>query len=163
MHMWVDSDACPRIIKEVIQRAAQRLNIPTTFVANQGQQLPRLPIFRFVQVEKGQDVADMYIIKEARKGDLVITQDIPLAAELVAAGIHAINPRGELYTESNVRERLNLRDFMDQMRGAGYVTGGPPPLNEKDKQLFANSLDRLLTKLLRDAAREATAEPKSDT
>jgi uncharacterized protein YaiI (UPF0178 family) len=148
------------MIKEVIQRAAQRLNIPTTFVANQVQQLPKLPIFRFVQVDKGQDVADMYILKEARLGDLVITQDIPLAAELVGAGIHAINPRGELYTPDNVRERLNLRDFMDQMRGAGMVTGGPPPLQEKDKQLFANSLDRLLTKLMRESARKIGETPK---
>ncbi len=160
MHIWVDSDACPRIIKEVIQRAAQRLSIPTTFVANQVQQLPKLPIFRFIQVDKGQDVADMYILKEAKQGDLVITQDIPLAAELVAAGIHAINPRGELYTPENIRERLNLRDFMDQMRGAGLASGGPPPLNEKDKQLFANSLDRLLTKLTRDAARKQAEAPK---
>ena len=160
MHIWVDSDACPRMIKEVIQRAAQRLNIPTTFVANQVQQLPKLPIFRFVQVDKGQDVADMYILKEARLGDLVITQDIPLAAELVGAGIHAIYPRGELYAPDNVRERLNLRDFMDQMRGAGMVTGGPPPLQEKDKQLFANSLDRLLTKLMRESARKTGETPK---
>ncbi|MFY7930270.1 MAG: YaiI/YqxD family protein, partial [Oligoflexus sp.] len=98
---------------------------------------------------KGQDVADSYIVAHAQLGDLVITQDIPLAAELVAKNIHAINPRGELYTPANVRERLNMRDFMDGMRGAGLVTGGPPPFNEKDKQLFANSLDRLLTKLNR--------------
>ena len=148
MHIWVDADACPRMIKEVILRAAQRLQVAVTFVANSPQQLPRQDLISFVQVPKGQDVADSYIVAHAQKGDLVITQDIPLAAELIDLDIHAINPRGELYTPSNVRERLNLRDFMDQMRGAGLSSGGPPPLNEKDKQLFANSLDRLLRKLL---------------
>ena len=148
MHIWVDADACPRMIKDVILRAAQRLQVPVTFVANSPQQLPRQNLVSFVQVEKGSDVADSYIVAHAKPGDLVITQDIPLAAELIALEIHAINPRGELYTPSNVRERLNLRDFMDQMRGAGLSSGGPPPLNEKDKQLFANSLDRLLRKLL---------------
>jgi uncharacterized protein YaiI (UPF0178 family) len=149
MEIWVDSDACPRAIKEIALKAAQRLKLTITFVANQSQQLPRADSVRFVQVDKGQDVADSYIVAHAQLGDLVITQDIPLAAELVAKNIHAINPRGELYTPANVRERLNMRDFMDGMRGAGLVTGGPPPFNEKDKQLFANSLDRLLTKLNR--------------
>lgn len=158
MEIWVDADACPRIVKEVILRAAQRLKVPTTFVANSPQHLPRQDLLNFVQVEKGQDVADSYIVAKAKPGDLVITQDIPLAAELIALRIHAINPRGELYTESNVRERLNMRDFMDQMRGAGLASGGPPPLNDRDRQLFANSLDRLLTKLLRDAA----LAPKSE-
>lgn len=149
MEIWVDSDACPRAIKEIALKAAQRLKLTITFVANQAQHLPRADTVRFVQVDKGQDVADSYIVAHAQLGDLVITQDIPLAAELVAKNIHAINPRGELYTPANVRERLNMRDFMDGMRGAGLVTGGPPPFNEKDKQLFANSLDRLLTKLNR--------------
>lgn len=149
MRIWVDADACPRAIKEVILRAGERRKIRITFVANQGQSLPRSLLVDFVQVEKGSDVADAYILAQAKPGDLVITQDIPLAAELVAASVHTINPRGELYTEANIRERLNMRDFMDQMRGAGLTTGGPPPLNEKDKQLFANSLDRLLTRLSR--------------
>ena len=149
MQIWIDSDACPRAIKDIALKAAQRLRLLITFVANQSQQLPRAEHVRFIQVEKGQDVADSYILAHAQQGDLVITQDIPLAAELVARSIHAINPRGELYTPENIRERLNLRDFMDSMRGAGLVSGGPPPFNEKDKQLFANSLDRLLTKLHR--------------
>lgn len=149
MRIWVDADACPKIIKEVILKAGERLKIRMTFVANQGQSLPRSNLVDFVQVEKGSDVADAYILAQAKPGDLVITQDIPLAAELVAAQIHTINPRGELYTEANIRERLNMRDFMDQMRGAGLASGGPPPLNDKDKQLFANSLDRLLTRLTR--------------
>lgn len=151
MEIWVDADACPRTIKDVILRSAQRQKIQTTFVANAPQTLPRQDLIQFVQVEKGQDVADSYILAHAKRGDLVITQDIPLAAELVALDIHAINPRGELYTASNIRERLSMRDFMDQMRGAGLSSGGPPPLNERDKQLFSNSLDRLLTKLLREA------------
>jgi len=149
MHLWIDSDACPRVIKEIILKASERLQVPITFVANQSQAMPRSQLVSFVQVEKGADVADSYIIANAKLGDLVVTQDIPLAAELVGAGIHAINPRGELYTIDNVRERLNMRDFMDNMRGAGLATGGPPPLNERDKQIFANSLDRLLTRLLR--------------
>lgn len=147
MQIWVDADACPRIIKDIILRAAARLEMEVTFVANSPQNLPRQNSVHFVQVEKGMDVADSYIIAQAKAGDLVITQDIPLAAELVAQAIHAINPRGELYTDSNIRERLNMRDFMDQMRGAGLSSGGPPPINDKDKQLFANSLDRILRKL----------------
>lgn len=150
MQIWVDSDACPRVIKDILLKAAQRLQIPITFVANQSQALPRLPLVRFVQVDKGADVADSYIVAHAKTGDLVVTQDIPLAAELVDAGIYAINPRGELYTVDNIRERLNMRDFMEQMRGAGLVSGGPPPISERDKQLFANSLDRLLTRMLRE-------------
>ncbi|MFW7378529.1 MAG: YaiI/YqxD family protein [Oligoflexus sp.] len=149
MHLWIDADACPRVIRDIVLKASERLQIPITFVANQLQALPKSQFVRFIKVDKGADVADSYIIENARVGDLVVTQDIPLAAELVAAGIHAINPRGELYTEDNVRERLNMRDFMDNMRGAGLTSGGPPPLNDRDKQLFANSLDRLLTKLHR--------------
>ncbi len=147
MRIWIDADACPRAIKDVILRAGERLKVRMTFVANSSQTLPRSALVDSVHVAKGSDIADAHILAEARPGDLVITQDIPLAAELVAANVHAINPRGELYTEANIRERLNMRDFMDQMRGAGLSSGGPPPLNEKDKQLFANSLDRLLTRL----------------
>lgn len=149
MHLWIDSDACPRVIKDIILKASERLQVPITFVANQSQAMPRSPLNSFVQVDKGADVADSYIIANAKVGDLVVTQDIPLAAELVGAGIHAINPRGELYTTDNIRERLNMRDFMDNMRGAGLATGGPAPINDRDKQIFANSLDRLLTRLLR--------------
>jgi uncharacterized protein YaiI (UPF0178 family) len=148
MKLWIDADACPRAIKEVIIRAAERLRIPTVFVANSFQQLPRSAVLSFVQVPKGFDVADSYVLANCEEGDVCVTQDIPLAAELVAKKVHALNPRGEHYTESNVRERLNMRDFMDSMRGAGMVTGGPPPLNAQDVQLFANSFDRLLTKLV---------------
>lgn len=147
MKIWIDADACPRAIKDVVIRAAERLKIPTCFVANSFQQLPRSSILSFVQVPKGFDVADNYVLAHCEAGDVVVTQDIPLAAELVAKNVHALNPRGEHYTESNIRERLNMRDFMDSMRGSGMVTGGPAPFNEQDVRLFANSFDRLLTKL----------------
>jgi uncharacterized protein YaiI (UPF0178 family) len=147
--IWIDADACPRAIKDVVIRAAERLKIPTTFVANSYQTLPRSAILSFVQVPKGFDVADSYVLAHCEEGDVVVTQDIPLAAELVAKKVHALNPRGEHYTESNIRERLNMRDFMDSMRGAGMATGGPPPFHEGDVKLFANSFDRLLTKLTR--------------
>jgi hypothetical protein len=149
MQLWVDSDACPRPIKDIVAKAAERLQVTLTFVANQFHSVPKSPLIHFVKVGKGDDVADSYILNHAAAGDVVITQDIPLAAELVELGVHAINPRGEHYTRENIRERLNMRDFMDQMRGAGLSSGGPPPLNDRDKQAFANSLDRLLTQRLR--------------
>lgn len=147
MKIWIDADACPRPIKDVIIRAAERLRQPTCFVANSFQQLPNSSVLSFVQVPKGFDVADSYVLAHCSSGDVCVTQDIPLAAELVALGIHAINPRGEHYTASNIRERLNMRDFMDGMRGAGFTTGGPAPLSDQDVRTFANSFDRLLTKL----------------
>lgn len=147
MQIWVDADACPKPIKAIIIKAAERLKLPVCFVANRYQQLPRSSLVRMVQVDYGADVADSYILAHASSGDLVVTQDIPLAAELIEANIHAMNPRGELYTADNVRERLGIRDFAESLRGAGVHTGGPPPLNERDKQSFANSFDRLLTKL----------------
>jgi uncharacterized protein YaiI (UPF0178 family) len=147
--IWIDADACPRAIKDVVIRAAERLKIPTTFVANSYQTLPRSAILSFVQVPKGFDVADSYVLAHCEEGDVVVTQDIPLAAELVAKKVHALNPRGEHYTENNIRERLNMRDFMDSMRGAGMATGGPPPFHEGDVKLFSNSFDRLLTKVTR--------------
>jgi len=147
MKIWIDADACPRAIKDIVIRAAERLKISTCFVANSSQQLPRSVFLQFVQVPKGFDVADSYVLAHCEAGDVVVTQDIPLAAELVAKSVHALNPRGEHYTESNIRERLNVRDFMDSMRGAGVVTGGPPPFNEQDVRAFSNSFDRLLTKL----------------
>jgi hypothetical protein len=144
MQIWVDADACPRGIKNILYRTAQRLQLPLTLVANHGLQVPRSPLIKAVQVQAGFDVADNYIVQQCRPDDLVITADIPLAAEVVAQGASAINPRGERYTPENIRQRLAMRDFMEQMRATGQVSGGPPPLDNTDKQAFANALDRLL-------------------
>lgn len=145
--IWVDADACPRAIKEILYRAAERVGVPLILVANQPLHVPRSELIRSVRVASGFDVADNYIVKQAEAGDLVITADIPLAAEAVAKGCLAINPRGELYTEDNVRQRLNMRDFMDTLRGCGVDTGGPASLTKADRQAFANQLDRLLAKM----------------
>ena len=145
--IWVDADACPRAIKEILYRAAERVGLPLTLVANQPLHVPRTELIRSVRVGAGFDVADNYIVQQAEAGDLVITADIPLAAEAVAKGCLAINPRGELYTEDNVRQRLNMRDFMDDLRGCGVDTGGPPALTKRDRQAFADQLDRLLAKM----------------
>lgn len=144
--IWVDADACPRVIKDMLYRVADRVPIAVIFVANQGITTPRSPHIRFVQVAAGFDVADNHIAQQAHCGDIVITADIPLAAEVIAKGCLAINPRGELYTTENIRQRLNMRDFMDTMRASGVNTGGPPPLNQADRMAFANQLDRLLAK-----------------
>ena len=142
--IWVDADACPKVIKEILFRAAERVGLPLTLVANQPLRVPVSPFIRSVQVAAGFDVADSFIVQQARAGDLVITADIPLAAEVVDKGCLALSPRGELYTEENVRQRLALRDFMDDLRGSGVNTGGPPALSQADRQAFANCLDRLL-------------------
>jgi uncharacterized protein YaiI (UPF0178 family) len=144
MHIWVDADACPAVIKEILYRAAQRVGVPLTLVANQPLRTPPSPLIRTVQVRQGFDVADDHISERVQPGDLVITGDIPLAAQVVEKGGDAINPRGERYTPDNIRERLAMRNFMEELRGAGEVTGGPPPLNQADRQAFANALDRLL-------------------
>ena len=144
--MWVDADACPKVIKDILYRAAQRVQMPLTLVANHPLQVPRSPLIRALQVAAGFDVADNYLVQQSCPGDLVITADIPLAAELVAKGVIAINPRGEQYTPENIRQRLAMRDFMQQMRDSGQVSGGPPPLDNGDKQAFANTLHRLLAK-----------------
>jgi len=144
MHIWVDADACPRPVKEILFRAAERKQIPLTLVANQPLSTPPSKVIRSVQVGAGFDVADNHIVQHARAGDLVITADIPLAAEVVAQGCTAINPRGEPYTRENIRERLNMRDFMDSLRSSGVDTGGPATYGQKEKQAFANTLDRLL-------------------
>ncbi len=144
--MWVDADACPKVIKDILYRAAQRVQMPLTLVANHPLQVPRSPLIQALQVAAGFDVADNYLVQQSCPGDLVITADIPLAAELVAKGVIAINPRGEQYTPENIRQRLAMRDFMQQMRDSGQVSGGPPPLDNSDKQAFANTLDRLLAK-----------------
>ena len=144
MQIWVDADACPKVIKDILFRAAARTGIALTLVANQPMQTPSARHIRTLQVAPGFDVADNEIVRRVAAGDLVITADIPLASEVIAKGAHALNPRGELYTRENIGARLNMRDFMDNLRGSGIHTGGPPPLNQADRQAFANNLDRLL-------------------
>ena len=144
--IWVDADACPKVIKEILYRAADRVGVPLILVANQPLQVPRSRNIRSIQVGAGFDVADNHIVQQTETGDLVITADIPLAAEVIARGCLALNPRGELYTEDNIRERLNMRDFMDTLRGSGVDTGGPPSFSQADRQAFANQLDRLLAR-----------------
>ncbi len=142
--IWVDADACPKVIKEILFRAAERVGMALTLVANQPLHTPRSRYIRSIQVAAGFDVADNHIVQQAEKGDLVITADIPLAAEAIAKGCLALDPRGELYTEENVRQRLNMRDFMDTLRNSGVDTGGPASLSQTDRRAFANQLDRLL-------------------
>jgi len=144
--IWVDADACPKVIKDILFRAADRVGVPVTLVANQPLQVPRSRYIRSIRVAGGFDVADNHIVQQAEAGDLVITADIPLAAEVVANGCLALNPRGELYTEDNIRQRLNMRDFMDTLRSSGVDTGGPASLSHADRQAFANQLDRLLAR-----------------
>lgn len=147
MKIWVDADACPVVIKDILFRAAIRTKINTTLVANHVLRVPPSPYISFLQVTHGFDVADNEIVARLAQGDLVITGDIPLAAEVVEKGGHALNPRGELYTIENIKARLTMRDFMDSLRSSGVNTGGPPALNQADRQAFANQLDSLLTKL----------------
>ena len=142
--IWVDADACPKVIKDILFRAAERVGVSVVLVANQALLVPRSRYIRTVQVEQGFDVADAWIVKQASPGDLVITADIPLAAEAVAKGCQALNPRGEHYTTENIRQRLNMRDFMDTLRGSGMDTGGPAALSQADRMAFANALDRWL-------------------
>lgn len=144
MKIWVDADACPVVIKDILFRAAERTQTTTTLLANHYLKIPPSQVISFVQVSAGFDVADNEIVKRAKPNDLVITADIPLAAEVVAKGCLALNPRGELYTESNIRQRLNMRDFMDTLRSSGIDTGGAPPISQADRQAFANNLDKLL-------------------
>ena len=144
MQIWVDADACPNVIKEILFRAADRVAVQITLVANQAIQVPRSRHIRSIQVASGFDVADNYIVQQAQAGDLVVTADIPLASEAIDKGCLALNPRGELYTTENIRQRLNMRDFMDTMRGSGIDTGGPPAFSQADRMAFANQLDRLL-------------------
>ena len=145
MQIWVDADACPLAIKEILYRAAERTQLAMTLVANKPLGMPRSPWIRSVQVARGFDVADNEIAKRLAPGDLVITADVPLAADVVARGGHALNPRGELYTPENIRERLATRDFLEKLRETGVQTGGPAPLDNTDRKRFADQLDRLLT------------------
>ncbi len=146
MQIWVDADACPAVIKDILYRAAERAQITLTLVANQPLRTPRSPFIKTRLVTAGFDVADRHIAGQTQPGDLVITADIPLAAEVIGRGGHALNPRGELYTKDNIQERLALRNFMGELRNSGVVTGGPLTLSQGDRQAFANQLDRFLTR-----------------
>lgn len=145
--IFVDADACPGTVKDILYRISQRTGIEVILVANQPLSIPRIPTVRSIQVSQGFDVADDHIVSLVEKDDLVITADIPLAAEVIDKGGKALNPRGELYTAANIKARLNMRDFMDSMRNSGVqVGGGPPPLSQRDNMEFANTIDRYLTK-----------------
>jgi uncharacterized protein YaiI (UPF0178 family) len=144
MKIWVDADACPGVIKEILFRAAERAGVLTTLVANQSMRVPPSPLIRFMRVGSGFDEADKHIVSVVGADDLVITADIPLAAAVIDKGAHALNPRGELYTRDNIRERLSMRNFMDELRGSGVATGGPAALSPRDREAFANSLDTFL-------------------
>jgi uncharacterized protein YaiI (UPF0178 family) len=146
MNIWVDADACPVVIKEVIFRAAQRTKTLTTLVANHQMHIPKSLFIKFVQVSSGFDVADDEIVKRVEPHDLVITADIPLADEVITKGAIVLNPRGELLTQANVKARLNIRDFMDTMRASGVDTGGPAKISQAERQTFANHLDTILQK-----------------
>lgn len=146
MQVWVDADACPVAVREILFRAAERREIPLTLVANQPIRTPASRFINAVQVASGFDVADNEIVRRCAPGDLVITSDIPLAAEVLEKGAHALNPRGERYSPETIRDRLNMRDFMETLRASGVQTGGPPAMSKSDRQAFANSLDRFLTR-----------------
>jgi len=146
VQIWVDADACPKVIKDILYRAAERVQCKLILVANQSLTIPKSTFIKAIRVEPGFDVADNYIVQQASVGDLVITADIPLAAEILEKEAEALNPRGEFYSRETIRQKLTLRDFMDEMRGSGVMTGGPPPLSQTDRRNFANALDRFLEK-----------------
>ena len=146
MQIWVDGDACPNVIKAILFKAAEREQILLTLVANQFIQTPPSQLIKSVQVPAGFDVADDHIVQQMQAGDLVITADIPLAAEVVEKQGHALNPRGEFYSKENIRQRLAMRDLMEELRGAGQVTGGPATMSQADRREFANKLDRFLAR-----------------
>lgn len=152
MKIWVDADACPVVIKEILFRAAERTKIETILVANKLLRVPPSPYIRAMQVPGGFDVADAEIVQKAEPGDLVITADIPLAAQIIDKDAHALNPRGELYTRHNIKERLAMRNFMEELRSSGVELGGPNAMNNSDRQAFAAALDRFLASHLRSAA-----------
>ncbi len=146
MKIWVDADACPNVVKEILFRVANRVGVAVTLVANHYVRVPPSPHIKSIQVEQGFDVADNYIVQQVEAGDLVITADIPLADELITKGAHALNPRGEMYTKDTIKQRLQMRDFMETMRSSGIQTGGPAPLSQSDRQNFANKLDSFVAK-----------------
>ncbi|HHJ35740.1 MAG TPA: YaiI/YqxD family protein [Gammaproteobacteria bacterium] len=146
MHIWIDADACPVVIKDILFRAAERTGVPLTLVANQQINIPKSRHIKFIQVAQGFDVADNEIVRRLKAGDLVITSDIPLAADVIEKGGVALSPRGELYTRDNIKARLSMRDFMESLRSSGVDTGGPSALNQSDRKSFANHLDSFLSK-----------------
>ncbi len=146
MKIWVDADACPVVIREILFKAAARTETQLTLIANQSVRIPASRFISFMQVMSGFDVADNEIVNRLDPGDLVITSDIPLAADVIEKGGQVLSPRGELYTPENIKARLNIRDFMDTLRGSGINTGGPPALSQTDRKSFADHLDRLLTR-----------------
>lgn len=146
MKIWVDADACPVVIREILFKAAERTGIQLTLIANQAMRTPPFKNITAYQVPAGFDVADNEIVKRAEKNDLVITSDIPLASEVIDKGAIALSPRGELFTKENIKSRLNMRDFLETMRSSGINTGGPSALSQSDRMAFANHLDRLLTR-----------------
>ena len=146
MKIWVDADACPKVIKDILFRVADRAKVAVTLVANQWCRLPDSPFVSFVQVESGPDIADDEIVKRCEAGDLIITADIPLAARIVQKGALALDPRGTMYDENNIKQILSMRDFMDSLRGSGIETGGPNGFGQRERQLFANELDRFIAR-----------------
>lgn len=152
MHIWVDADACPAVIKDILYRAAQRWQRSLTLVANQMLRTPPSPFIRAVQVPQGFDVADDYIVQHVAAADLVITGDIPLASLVLAKGALVLNPRGERYTAETIGERLAMRDMMDELRSAGIDTGGPSAFSQSDRRAFGNALDQLMMARSRQGA-----------
>ena len=151
MKIWVDADACPVVIKDILFRAAERTRVTVTLVANQPINIPKSRFIKFVQVTQGFDVADNEIVNRLDSGDLVITSDIPLAADAIEKGGTALSPRGELYTANNIKARLNMRDFMESLRSTGVETGGPSALSQSDRKLFADHLDKILNRQAKNA------------
>lgn len=147
--IWVDADACPVVIRDILLRAAARTGLQTTLVSHQPLRIPPSPNVQCLQVVAGLDAADNEIVHRVAAGDLVVTQDIPLAADVLAKGAHALNPRGERYTPDTIRNRLTMRDFMETLRASGIQSGGPPPLNVQDRKAFADAFDRLLAEMAR--------------
>lgn len=149
MTLWIDADACPKVIKDIVFRASQRLQFEVVLVANHYQSTPPGTLIRAIQVGAGFDVADNLIVQQSKPFDIVITADIPLAAELIAKQVHVLNPRGERYSRETIGARLTLRDFLDTLRGSGIMSGGPAPLSASDRMKFGNALDRLLAEQIR--------------
>jgi len=158
--IWVDADACPVAIKQILYKAANRTQIFVCFLANHPLTVPKSRYLDFIQVPQGIDAADHVIVQKVSAQDLVVTADIPLASEVIAKGALALNPRGQLYTEDNIAQRLRVRNELEQLRASGIQTGGPPPLNQKDKQAFARVLEQFLLKALRQSEQQASAREK---
>jgi len=144
MHIWVDADACPRVVRDILFRAAKRVKVNITLVANRPQRIPASQYIKSILVPSGLDVADEQILQLVRSGDLVITADIPFAAAVIDNGAVVLTPRGRVYTKDNIGEQLSIRNFMDELRGSGVETGGPSRFTNKDKENFANELNKFL-------------------